>query len=223
MNKKRIDLLEILMIVLFTVCFCLVFCVIYGTKDDVEKLEPQNYVLLDRDIQNMLERTKMPEFTDNDTDSTLTENQAVYVLEYQMPEPVSEIDEVDSNTYFPSADRYMGIQIDHDDIYLMACIVQLEAGGESFAGQRMVAEVILNRVLQGDMGGSTVHDVIYAPNQFSTAQNVGLYTPTGENLSAVYTALNETPITDPDVVYFAQGPYNDKIFCKIGGHYFCHR
>ena len=34
-------------------------------------------------------------------------------------------------------------------------------------------------------------------------------------------AITETPITDEDVLFFSQGPYNDRIFARIGGHVFC--
>lgn len=120
-------------------------------------------------------------------------------------------------------DRYANITITDEDIELMARIVFLEANVEPFAGQRMVVEVILNRVLHGDMGGSTIQDVIYAKNQFSTAKNVPIAKPTEQNYLAIYTALTETPITDIDVVFFAQRPHNDHVFCKIGGHYFCYK
>lgn len=140
------------------------------------------------------------------------------VCKYTWPE-TEETQEI----YFPNTERYAGISITKDDIDLMACIVFLESNTETFSGQRLVAEVILNRVLQGDMGGKTIHDVIYARNQFSTAKNVGIAKPTEQNYAAVYAALNETPITDENVVFFARSPYNDKIFCKIGGHYFCYR
>lgn len=119
--------------------------------------------------------------------------------------------------------RYAEIEISENDIDLMARIVYLESNTETFAGQRMVAEVILNRVLQGDMGGDNIEDVIFEKNQFSTAKTVANAEPNETNYQAVIAALYETPITDEDVVYFATFAHNDRVFCKIGGHYFCYR
>lgn len=124
---------------------------------------------------------------------------------------------------YPFTLRYSELNVTREDIDLMACIVHLEAGNQCFAGQRMVAEVILNRVVQGDMGGTTIHDVVFAKNQFTTAKNVQYVTPNFENYEAVFVALTETPITDEDVVYFAQRPYNNHVFCKIEDHYFCRK
>lgn len=151
-------------------------------------------------------------FESNVPDYIPFENGFLYVGEEEKEEPTQEKNE-----------RYSGINVTEEDIDLMACIVFLESNTETFAGQRMVAEVILNRVIQGDMGGSTINDVVYARNQFSTAKNVSMAKPTEENYAAVYSALYETPITDEDVVFFARSPHNEKIFCKIGGHYFCYR
>lgn len=53
-----------------------------------------------------------------------------------------------------------------EDIILMACVVTLESGGESYEGQLAVANVILNRYESGRYG-STISDVVYAPYQFS--------------------------------------------------------
>ncbi len=52
------------------------------------------------------------------------------------------------------------------DINLMASVMTLECGAESYEGQLAVANVILNRYLSGAYG-STMSDVCYAPNQFS--------------------------------------------------------
>lgn len=58
------------------------------------------------------------------------------------------------------------ISLSEEDINLMAAIVTLESGGESYDGQLAVANVIINRMQSGHWG-STVSDVVYAPYQFS--------------------------------------------------------
>ena len=56
----------------------------------------------------------------------------------------------------------------YSDAYLLACLISMEAGYESYEGQLAVANVVLNRLHSGKWG-STIADVIYAPNQFPCA------------------------------------------------------
>lgn len=58
------------------------------------------------------------------------------------------------------------VSLSEEDIYLCACVLTLECGGESYEGQVAVANVILNRYKSG-IWGSTITDVLYAKNQFS--------------------------------------------------------
>jgi len=118
--------------------------------------------------------------------------------------------------------RYSGIEITDEDRELMAAIVYHEARGECFAGQRMVAEVILNRVLSNKFP-NTIKEVVFQKNpvQFTSALYVSSAKPDEVQRAAVNAAIAETPITDEDVLFFMQGAYNDKIFCRIGSHIFC--
>lgn len=116
--------------------------------------------------------------------------------------------------------RYSGIEISEEDRELMAAIVYHEARGECPAGQRMVAEVVLNRVLS-DKFPDTISGVVYQRGQFTSAAHVGSAHPDATQREAVSAAIAETPITDEDVLFFSQGPYNDRIFCRLGGHVFC--
>ena len=125
--------------------------------------------------------------------------------------------------------RYSGIEITDEDIYLMEQLVYHEARGECFAGQRMVAEVVLNRVLSDEFP-NTISKVIYQHHtmpdgstmyQFSPAPILAGTVPNQTQHEAVMAAIYETPITDEDVLYFSVGAYNNKVFCRIGGHVFC--
>lgn len=60
--------------------------------------------------------------------------------------------------------------MESEDFKLLAKIVQVEAGWESYEGQLAVANVVLNRV-EDPMFPNTIHDVIYAPGQFPPAHN----------------------------------------------------
>ncbi len=53
-----------------------------------------------------------------------------------------------------------------EEIREMACVLTLECGNQCYEGQLAIANLIINRILSGRWG-STVHDVLYAENQFS--------------------------------------------------------
>ena len=81
-----------------------------------------------------------------------------------------------------------------DDVRLLAAIVYAESGSESYEGQVAVANVVLNRLYTGRWGG-TLHDVIYAPYQFTATEtwafkNVYDNGAPDTTMSAVYDALN---------------------------------
>lgn len=57
-----------------------------------------------------------------------------------------------------------------DDTYLLACIVHVEAGGESYEGKLAVANVIMNRVRSGSFPNS-ISEVVYQRGQFPGAHN----------------------------------------------------
>ncbi len=57
-----------------------------------------------------------------------------------------------------------------DEVYLLACMVYVESGAESYEGQLAVANVILNRV-RDPRFDNTIAGVIYAPGQFPGAHN----------------------------------------------------
>lgn len=56
-----------------------------------------------------------------------------------------------------------------DDVTLLAAIIQIEAGSESYEGQVAVGAVVMNRVLSGSYANN-IHDVIFAKGQFATSR-----------------------------------------------------
>lgn len=62
------------------------------------------------------------------------------------------------------------VSLSDADINLMAAVMTLECGSESYEGQLAVANVILNR-LQSGAWGNTISDVVYAANQFSVVSD----------------------------------------------------
>ncbi|MCR1918700.1 cell wall hydrolase [Frisingicoccus caecimuris] len=62
------------------------------------------------------------------------------------------------------------VSVGSDEAYLLACMVYVESGAESYEGQLAVANVILNRV-RDPRFDNTIAGVIYAPGQFPGAHN----------------------------------------------------
>ena len=60
------------------------------------------------------------------------------------------------------------IYLSADDIYLLACVIMMEAGNECYEGKLAVAGVVMNRLRNG-YWGSTLREVIYSPRQFTGA------------------------------------------------------
>ena len=95
-----------------------------------------------------------------------------------------------------------------NDIKLMARIIKREVGGSSYKCQLAVGSVIMNRVKRT---GASVHDIIYSPKQFSTANS---------------TLANETYSTSN--YYAAVEAYmgvkpvgNCLYFCSVSARYTC--
>lgn len=70
----------------------------------------------------------------------------------------------------PSKTNRSAIKVSDEEILLLATVVAMEANGESYEGQLAVANVVVNRMLDG-YWGKTIHDVVYAPGQFSGANS----------------------------------------------------
>lgn len=108
-----------------------------------------------------------------------------------------------------------------EEIELIALCVMAEAEGECEYGQRLVIDVILNRVDDPHFP-DTIYDVIYQENQFS-----GMY---GDRITRCYVKDELVQLvreelenrTDYDVVFFRTGHYHSygvPMF-QVGAHYF---
>ena len=98
----------------------------------------------------------------------------------------TEPEETPSNEQVITPTNRGAISLSEEDIYLMAAIVTLESGGECYEGQLAVANVIVNRLLNG-YWGSTVSDVVYAPGQFGCISSslLDTYIQTGGQASCL--------------------------------------
>lgn len=116
-----------------------------------------------------------------------------------------------------------------DEIYMAAQMIYLEAGNGTKNELRAIANVLANRIANGAFG-DTVEENIFAPGQFSVADNQEWFlscAPSNAAIKAARDVLNEgVRILPEDVLYFwskSRGTYwNDtRIYYKtIGNHCF---
>ena len=99
------------------------------------------------------------------------------------------------NKYGDLADEYY-----YDDLGLLACVVQAEAGNQDLYGKELVADVVLNR-MDNDMFPSTIKEIIFQQNQFSTVTD---------------------DRNDNSIIFFSAGGYSNygANAYKYGDHYF---
>jgi len=111
-----------------------------------------------------------------------------------------------------------------DDVYMLAQIIQSEAGGESTTGMIAVGNVVMNRVLNRHKFGNTISDVITAPGQFAWNSS---RRPSSKAKRAARAVLeDENWVIPQDIYYFRSGVSagvdwgRHRFFDKIGGHCF---
>lgn len=108
------------------------------------------------------------------------------------------------------------VEINQENRDLIARVVMSEAGGEPMIGKVAVVATIFNRARIYDQ---TIAEVIYAPNQYSTADNGE---PTEECYEAIDIYCKVPELYPDDMIYFQLDCYtkNGKDFLPIGSHYF---
>lgn len=116
----------------------------------------------------------------------------------------------------PEEPKYL-IDVTQEDINLMARVVMSEASTLCDDAQQAIATTIVNRVRSGKWG-STVEEVVYYPNAYSTQDN-GV--PYEECYDAVYSALTYEAFP-LDMYYFREDKYHSFGYplMKIGTTYF---
>ena len=117
--------------------------------------------------------------------------------------------------------RYEGLELTDQELALIARLICAEGESESFEGQQAIAEVILNRLVT-DGFPSSVRNVIHADGQFLGAEQMYKQEPTYTQYKAIDRALNGPYVLPKEVVFFAKGAMNNKVWGKIGVHTFCY-
>lgn len=118
--------------------------------------------------------------------------------------------------------RYPDLTVSDEDMELLAKLIWAEAQGEPFEGQQAIAEVVINRVAADNFPG-TVHDVLYAPDQFKAIGQIYAAKPTHVQYEAIRRAQYGPHVVEEDVVFFSTGSVNGNVWGTIGHHTFCHQ
>jgi|GEM_PF-1539431 len=160
------------------------------------------------DFSTYLENgTATGETTAPETESTTTESTTTTTETTTQPEPEG----LTGNF----------VTLTEDEATLLAALVTLEAGAESYECQKAVASLVINRMLTS---GSTLESVIYAKNQFSVASRVASTTPFTSCVNAVEEVLTEGTTIPIYVTFFRASYYHtwgDQVaYCCIDNTYF---
>ena len=109
------------------------------------------------------------------------------------------------------------------ELDLLAALVWAEAGDQDFTGQRLVADVVLNRV-HSPAWPNSVSEVIYQPYQFSPVLDGGLDRAWGNVTESCYEAARlalQGDHINTEVIYFSMYGCSNGIFAfQHGCHYF---
>ena len=114
--------------------------------------------------------------------------------------------------------RY-NLKVSAHDKKLMASLVYLECGSQSYRCQKAVASVVVNRMIRYR---KTVRQAIYERGVFSVASKVARTTPNQSCVDAVNSVLKDGTTLPLRVTAFRNGHYHSfgKHYCKIDGVYF---
>lgn len=110
----------------------------------------------------------------------------------------------------------------YDELEFMAICVEAEAGNQGLEGKRMVADVILNRVLDKDFP-NTITEVITQPYQFAVYWDGSMervVEPSEETIKAIQMEIED--IGWPGLFFFKSSGFSQygKPWKKVGDHYF---
>jgi hypothetical protein len=134
------------------------------------------------------------------------------------PEVVEEVMPVEL-VVAPEPEPY--IHLTEQEKWELATLIYLEGGNQSYECQLAIGSVILNRIHSG-YWGTTLHEVIYAKNQFTPAYLISSTNPTDTQIAVVEELVMNGPTLPYYVLYFRANYYfswaND--YCNYNDTYF---
>ena len=186
-------ILLFILIVILSVLICL--------RIDCSSTEPDELESASKSIAPDVENTPSPtesissvdvvDSADSSVESTQTSD--ITIAETGQTDLVSE-----SNKSY--------IDLTESEINLLATLVYLEGGCESYECMKGIASVVVNRMLTT---GDSLHQVIYAPGQFGVAHLLNSYSPTEETLRAARDVVQNGPSMPIHVLFFRASYYHE--------------
>lgn len=116
-----------------------------------------------------------------------------------------DIEHVDERECCSKDVSYTYVELTEDELYVLATLVYLEAGSESYECQKAVASVILNRMITQD---KSLEQVVYASNQFTPACLIPYSDPSESALSAAIEVATTGATLPLYVTYFRADFYH---------------
>lgn len=119
------------------------------------------------------------------------------------------------------------VEINQEDLYLLARIINAEAGNQPYKGMVAVGNVVMNRV-ESNKFPDTIKKVIYQKGQFSPVANGAINKkPNEKSIQAAKDVLTGARVVDENVVFFynpeistSRWIFTRKVALKLGDHAF---
>lgn len=126
-----------------------------------------------------------------------------------------------------SVNKEEPVSIKEKDLYLLAKIINAEAGSQPYEGKVAVGNVVMNRVESPNFP-DTIRGVIYQKGQFSPVSNGSINKkPNSNSIKAAKEVMNGYRVVDRKVLYFynpdiakSKWIFTREVATRIGGHAF---
>lgn len=162
--------------------------------------------------------------TENITESSvavtmLTDTSAESTSDTQVVIETTDYTEVYSN--IEPAPTQSTSEVTNSDTYLLAALIQLEGGAETYECKLGIASTVVNRM---SLYGGSLADILYTPGQFATASRLSNTTPSDECIAAAEEVLTSGSTLPVYVIFFRAGYYHswgDQVpYAQLGNTYF---
>ena len=128
--------------------------------------------------------------------------------------------------WFRTYEEAHPVQVNYDDVYLLARLINGEAASNNTLDKQYVGAVVMNRLRMG-LWGNTLKSVIYAKGQYACTWNGsrGFNSTPPQDCIDIATDLlrGETYGVPANVIYQAQFKQGSGLWKKVGVHYYCYR
>ena len=194
-TEQRRYVSAVLLFILIAVLGVLICLRLDCSSTETDELEP-----VSKSIAADIESTTSPTEQISSVDDVDSADSSV---ESTQTSDITTAESGQTDTVAESSKSY--IDLSESEINLLATLVYLEGGCESYECMKGIASVVVNRMLTT---GDSLHQVIHAPGQFSVAHLLDSYCPTEETLRAARDIVENGPSMPIHVLYFRASHYH---------------